>query len=211
MKVNRLVFSPIEVNTYVIDDEKGNCAIIDCGCYNAEEFNELKGFLSERKLKPSLLLNTHMHLDHIFGNRMMLSEYGLLTHATAEEESNRLLAQEHAMMFGMKMDEPPVIGTLLGKNQLIRFGDISFRALKVPGHTAGSLAYYIEDYNMVFTGDALFRGSIGRSDLPGGNHDTLIKSINNELLSLKSETVVYPGHGNETTIGFEKENNPYLN
>ncbi len=211
MKIDRLVFSPIEVNTYIIDDEKGNCAIIDCGCYSLEEFNELKGFLMQRELKPVLLLNTHMHLDHIFGNAMMFSEYGLLTHATAEEESNRQAATNHALMFGMKMDEPPVIGTLISPNQLISFGDIKFKSLFVPGHTSGSVAYYAEDHNVVFTGDALFNGSIGRSDLPGGNHETLIKSINKELLSLKSETVVYPGHGNTTTIGFEKENNPYLN
>lgn len=210
MKVDRLVFSPIDVNTYVVDDEKGSCAIIDCGCYGSEEFNELKGFLEARKLKPTMLLNTHMHLDHIFGNAMMNREYGLLTHASAEEESNRLSSPDHALMFGMTMDEPPVIGTLVSKNQLIDFGDTKIKALFVPGHTAGSIAYYFEEYDLVFTGDALFAGSIGRSDLPGGNHDTLVKSIKEELLVLKDDTVVYPGHGNETSIGFEKENNPYL-
>lgn len=211
MKIRKLVFSPIEVNTYIVDDGLGNCAIIDCGCYGDEEFLELKGFLSENSLKPIMLLNTHMHLDHIFGNANVFSEYGLLTHASAEEESNRISATSHAMMFGMTMEEPPQIGTFITKNQVIKFGDINIRALTVPGHTAGSIAYYFEDHGLVFTGDALFAGSIGRSDLPGGDHDTLINSIRNELLTLKDDTIVYPGHGNETTIANEKENNPYLN
>ena len=211
MRIDRLVFSPIEVNTYIIDDEKGSCAIIDCGCYDSEEFTQLKAFIEERKLQAKMLFNTHMHLDHIFGNAMMLAEYGLLTHASAEEENNRLSSPDHARMFGLKIDEPPRIGTLLSKNQLISFGDIRIKALFVPGHTAGSIAYYLEDHNVVFTGDALFAGSIGRSDLPGGNHETLIRSIKSELLSLKSDTIVYPGHGNETSIAYEKENNPYLN
>jgi hydroxyacylglutathione hydrolase len=211
MKIKKLVFSPIEVNTYIIDDENGNCAIIDCGCYSDGEFLELKGFLLENKLKPTLLLNTHMHLDHIFGNASVFSEYGLLTHASAEEESNRISATSHAMMFGMTMAEPPQIGTFITKNQIIKFGDINIKALMVPGHTAGSIAYYFEDHDLLIAGDALFAGSIGRSDLPGGDHDTLINSIKNELLTLKGDTIVYPGHGNETTIAYEKENNPYLN
>ena len=149
MKIKKLVFSPIEVNTYIINDENGNCVIIDCGCYSDEEFLELKGFLLENNLKPTLLLNTHMHLDHIFGNANVFSEYGLLTHATAEEESNRISATSHAMMFGMTMAEPPQIGTFVTKNQIIKFGDISIKALMVPGHTAGSIAYYFEDHDLL--------------------------------------------------------------
>ncbi len=210
MKVHKLVFSPITVNTYILDDEEGNCAIIDCGCYNDEEFVVLKDFLSERNLKPTILLNTHLHLDHIFGNGRMLKEFGLLTHAAAEEENNRKSATSHALMFGMSMEEPPEIGKIISGGELIKFGAIDIQTIFVPGHTAGSIAYYIENEKIVFTGDALFEGSIGRTDLPGGDYDTLISSILTGLLSLASDTVIYPGHGNESTIENEKENNPYL-
>ena len=211
MKIYKLRFSPIEVNTYIIDDEKGSCAIIDCGCYDESEFLELTGFLSEKGLKPVLLLNTHLHLDHSFGNRMLFDKYGLLTHAAPEEEGNRISAIDHAALFGLRMEEPPPVGKFISHGHRLEFGDTVIEALFVPGHTAGSLAYYIESEKVVFTGDALFAGSIGRSDLPGGNHDRLIRSISENLLSLPGETIVYAGHGNDTTIAQEKENNPYLN
>ncbi len=140
----------------------------------------------------------------------MLKEFGLLTHAAAEEENNRKSATNHALMFGMSMEEPPEIGKIISGGELIKFGAIDIQTIFVPGHTAGSIAYYIENEKIVFTGDALFEGSIGRTDLPGGDYDTLIRSILTGLLSLASDTVIYPGHGNESTIENEKENNPYL-
>lgn len=211
MKIHKIVFSPIAVNTYIIDNGYGKCAIVDCGCYDNNEFEQLKSFLQKNNLVPELLLNTHMHLDHVFGNGMIFEEYKLLTHCTAEEEDNRLSATSHAAMFGLSMDVPPKIGTTITDGSIINFGDKQIKALFVPGHTAGSVAYYIESEKFVITGDALFAGSIGRTDLPGGDYDTLISSISNKLLVLDSDVVVYPGHGNESTIGNEKENNPYLN
>lgn len=210
MKVHKLVFSPISVNTYILDDKRGNCAIIDCGCYNEDEFQILKYFLRERVLTPKLLLNTHLHLDHIFGNRRVYENYGLMTHAAAEEEENRKSAQKHAMMFGLNMEEPPEIGEIIKGGQVIDFEGIKIETIFVPGHTAGSMAFYIEKEHIVFTGDALFAGSIGRTDLPGGDYNTLIKSIKEGLLCLDGETVIYPGHGKESTILNEKENNPYI-
>jgi glyoxylase-like metal-dependent hydrolase (beta-lactamase superfamily II) len=210
MEIFRLVFSPIQVNTYILAGKSGNCAIIDCGCYGEKEFAELTGFLDEKKLNPVLLLNTHCHLDHIFGNALILDRYGLRSHYSELEEQNRRLAPNHAIIFGLEMNESPAAETFIEHNQTIGFEDISFKALHVPGHTAGSLAFYSEDNNCVFTGDALFAGSIGRSDLPGGNFNTLITSIKTHLLSLPDETVVYPGHGPETTIGKESRTNPYL-
>ncbi|MCD4769697.1 MAG: MBL fold metallo-hydrolase [Bacteroidales bacterium] len=211
MNIHRLIFSPIEVNTYVIDDGTGRCAIIDCGCYNESEFSRLKAFLKEKQLSPVLLLNTHMHLDHIFGNGCIFKEYGLLTHAAEQEESNRASALKHAALFGLTMDEPPVIGTIIEGGQEVKFGKTVLKAIFVPGHSAGSIAYYCEADKVVFTGDALFADSIGRTDLPGGDYDTLINSIKAELLTLDESTVVYPGHGDKTTIGQEKINNQYLN
>ena len=211
MKIHKLVFSPIEVNTYILDDEKGRCAIIDCGCYTDEEFNSLLSFLDDKGLQPDMLLNTHLHLDHIFGNGRIYKKFGLLTHATIEEDANRKNAQKHAMMFGMDMEEPPEIGTIIKDGEVIYFGETEIKCLFVPGHTAGSIAFYLPDEGIAFTGDALFAGSIGRTDLPGGDYDILISSINTRLLSLDPSTVIYPGHGMQSTIGVEKENNPYLN
>ncbi|MDT8401369.1 MAG: MBL fold metallo-hydrolase [Bacteroidales bacterium] len=210
MKIHRLIFSPIEVNTYILADENGDCAIIDCGCYTDAEFDELKTFINENKLKPVKLLNTHLHLDHIFGNRFVLDEYGLKTHAAREEEMNLLSAVQYAAMFGLNMPEPPDVGTFISGGQELKVGKILLHCLFVPGHTAGSIAFYCREENFVLTGDALFAGSIGRSDLPGGNHDTLLTSIKNNLLSLPDDIVVYPGHGTETRIGVERKTNPFL-
>jgi len=210
MKIFRLVFSPIEVNTYILADQSGDCAIIDCGCYNTNESEELAGLIMKNNLKPVLLLNTHCHLDHIFGNKFMLDRYNLKTHSSEYDEMNRKNAMQHAMLFGMKMENPPEPESFITDNQIITFGTTELVALLVPGHTAGSLAFYSENNGCVFTGDALFAGSIGRSDLPGGDHDTLIKSIRNKLFILPPSTVVYPGHGNRTTIKREMKSNPYF-
>lgn len=211
MKIFKLVFSPIEVNTYILADESGDCAIIDCGCYDIEESSSLKDFLIDNHLRPVLLLNTHCHLDHVFGNRFMLENYDLRTFSSEFDEENRKNAAQHATLFGLKMDNPPEAAGFLNDNQVVTFGNIKLAALLVPGHTAGSLAFYCEQENVVFTGDALFSGSIGRTDLPGGDYDQLISAIRNKLFVLPPATIVYPGHGSETTIGREMMSNPFFN
>jgi hydroxyacylglutathione hydrolase len=210
MEIYRLVFSPIEENTYILADKSGDCIIIDCGCYDEGEFSKLESFLDMRKLRPILLLNTHCHLDHIFGNRFMLSRFGLKSHFSQLEEINRKSATKHAELFGLQMEEPPEAVAYIEHRQVIEAGKLNLLTLHVPGHTAGSMAYYSESDNCVFTGDALFAGSIGRTDLPGGDFETLVYSIRSNLLTLPPGTVVYPGHGPETTIEREKESNPYL-
>jgi glyoxylase-like metal-dependent hydrolase (beta-lactamase superfamily II) len=210
MEIYRLVFNPIDVNTYILADKSGDCAIIDCGCYDGEESDQLERFLTEKKLNPVLLLNTHCHLDHIFGNKFMLDRYNLLTLSGEEDEPNRKNATQHAMLFGLSMDVPPEPGGYLSDNQVITFGSTGLIALHVPGHAPGSFAFYSEANECVFSGDALFAGSIGRSDLPGGNHDTLINSIRSKLFVLPPSTVVYAGHGPETTIEREINTNPYF-
>jgi glyoxylase-like metal-dependent hydrolase (beta-lactamase superfamily II) len=210
MEIYRFVFSPIEVNTYILADKSGDCAILDCGCYNEQEFLRLVEFIETKKLNPVLLLNTHCHLDHIFGNKFIFEKYNLKTHCSKLEESNRENASEHAMYFGLSMATPPEPESYISHQQVITFGSTSLIALLVPGHTGGSLAFYSEKDECVFSGDALFSGSIGRTDLPGGDHQTLIDSIRNNLLSLPSSTIVYPGHGPETTIEKEMKTNPYL-
>jgi glyoxylase-like metal-dependent hydrolase (beta-lactamase superfamily II) len=210
MKIYKLVFSPIEVNTYILVDESGDCAIIDCGCYDIQESERLGNFIKDKKINPVLLLNTHCHLDHIFGNRFILEKYGLRTFSNEFDEMNRKNAVQHALLFGLTMENPPVPAGFITDNQVVTFGTTDLVALLVPGHTSGSLAFYSEKNKCVFTGDALFEGSIGRTDLPGGDFNTLIKSIRNKLFVLPPSTIVYPGHGNETTIEKEMNSNPYF-
>lgn len=210
MEIFKLVFSPIQVNTYILADKTGDCAIIDCGCYNKNEFRTLVDFIDSKKLKPVLVLNTHCHLDHIFGNGFLKEKYKLSPWSGEDEEANRKNAVSHALLFGLKMDLPPEPEGFLADRQQIEFSGNTLLALHVPGHAPGSFAFYSPLDGCVFTGDALFAGSIGRTDLPGGSFETLIKSINSKLLTLPEETVVYSGHGSETTIEREKKSNPYL-
>jgi glyoxylase-like metal-dependent hydrolase (beta-lactamase superfamily II) len=210
MKIFKLVFSPIEVNTYILADDSGDCAILDCGCYDKKECERLESFIRDKKIKPVLLLNTHCHLDHVFGNNFVLERYGLRTFSSELDEYNRRDAREHAALFGLTMEEPPIPAGFITDNQIVSFGTTELVALLVPGHTSGSLAFYSEKNNCVFTGDALFAGSIGRTDLQGGDYDTLIESIKCRLFVLPPSTVVYAGHGNETTIGQEMKSNPFF-
>lgn len=211
MEIYRLVFNPIDVNTYILADKSGECAIIDCGCYDNDEFTRLTDLLDEKRLRPVLLLNTHCHLDHIFGDGFILEKYNIGAFCHRDDVYNRKKAVNHAMMFGLSMENPPEPAGYLTDGQKISFGQTELTSIHVPGHAAGSLAFYGEKDKVVFTGDALFAGSIGRTDLPGGNYETLINSIRNNLFTLPEETVVYPGHGNETTIGMETITNPYFN
>jgi hydroxyacylglutathione hydrolase len=210
MEIYKLVFSPIEVNTYILADPSGDCAIIDCGCYDRREFDKLTVFINEKKISPVLLLNTHCHLDHVFGNGFFLEKYGIRTLSGELEEANRKNSVKHAMFFGLTMDVPPEPGAFIHHNQVISFGTTELIALHVPGHAPGSMAFYCEMDKCVFTGDALFSGSIGRTDLPEGNYETLIDSIRSRLFVLPPETVVYPGHGENTTIGKEVKTNPFF-
>jgi hydroxyacylglutathione hydrolase len=210
MEIYKFVFSPIEVNTYILANKSGDCAIIDCGCYSRKESAKLEKFINDKRITPVLLLNTHCHLDHIFGNKFILERYNLRTLSGKEDEMNRLYSVQHAMLFGLEMDDPPEPGGFLEDNQVITFGTTELVVLHVPGHSSGSMAFYSEKNGCVFTGDALFEGSIGRTDLPGGDYGTLINSIKTKLFVLPPDTVVYPGHGHETTIGKEMKSNPYF-
>ncbi len=210
IKISTLVFSPIEVNTYILADPSGDCAIIDCGCYDSIECGEIEALIKNLNLNPVLLLNTHCHLDHIFGNRFLLEKYNLQALSCKLDEGNRKNAVQHALLFGLTMENPPEPGGFITDNQVITFGSTELVALHVPGHSSGSMAFYSKADNCVFTGDALFAGSIGRTDLPGGDFETLINSINSKLFVLPLSTVVYPGHGSTTTIEKEMNTNPYF-
>lgn len=211
MEIFRLVFSPISVNTYILADSSGKCAVIDCGCFDEDEFRILTDLIEEKKLDPVLLLNTHCHLDHIFGNGMFLEKYKLGTYCHADEEMNRKNAVKYAEFFGLTMDEPPEPAGFIAGGEEITFGSEILKAIHVPGHAPGSLAFYSEENNALFTGDILFAGSIGRSDIPGGDHELLLEGIKKKLFVLPPKTVVYPGHGASTLIETEIIHNPYFN
>jgi glyoxylase-like metal-dependent hydrolase (beta-lactamase superfamily II) len=210
MEIFKKIFSPIQVNTYILADKSGDCALLDCGCYDENEFSQLVKLIDSKMLNPVLLLNTHCHLDHIFGNKFILDKYKLKSFCSEDDEMNRKNAVGHASYFGLSMESPPEPAGYISDGQTISFGSTKLLTLHVPGHTTGSIAFYSESDGCVFTGDALFAGSIGRTDLQGGDYKTLINSIKNKLLVLPPSTVVLSGHGPETTIEKEMKTNPYL-
>ena len=204
-------FNPFSENTYIISAESGECAIIDPGCADINEEKQLADYISNNGLKPVKLLNTHCHIDHIFGNRYCSNKYGLDLYANNSELENIMRADMYADSFGVRKPASPEPAYDLKEGDTIIIGNIILEVLFTPGHSAGHVVFYCQNGNYVIGGDVLFRESIGRTDLPGGDYNTLIKSIREKMFSLPNDTVVYPGHGPETTIGHEKVNNPYLN
>jgi hydroxyacylglutathione hydrolase len=210
LTIQSFVFNPFQENTYLLYDDTLECAIIDAGCYSEREKELLRSFITEKQLRPVLLLNTHCHVDHILGNRFVFEQWGLLTHCHKGDEPFLTGAGGQGMLFGLQLTPPPSEVHLLRDGDRVSFGNTELRAILLPGHSAGSLAYYHAGSGNVFVGDVLFLGSIGRTDLPGGDYQTLLSSIRNKLFPLGDAVTVYPGHGPETTIGNERENNPFL-
>lgn len=212
MKVKQFEFNMLPVNTYVVWDERTReAAVIDAGCYTPEECETLKQFIAGEELKVKYLLNTHLHFDHIFGNRFVYEQYGLKTCAHPADEEWLVEAPKRTRMFGLEFPGVPApIGTYLAEGDELALGRYTLKCLHVPGHSPGSIVFYSPEARCLFAGDVLFQGSIGRSDLPGGDIRTLIDGIREKLLTLPDATLVYPGHGDATTIGYEKQYNFYL-
>ncbi len=208
--IQRFIFNPFQQNTYVLYDETKECAIIDPGCYSTEEKQELKQFIDNHSLKPTLLLNTHCHVDHILGNAFVYDTYGLKPKAHKAEKEMLEIAAEQGQMFGFTLETPPPLEDYLEDGDVVKLGNGTLKVLHVPGHSAGSLAFAVENPKLVITGDALFAGSIGRTDLPGGDYDQLMNSIRTKLLTLGDEYAVFAGHGPKTSIGNEALTNPFL-
>lgn len=203
-------FNPFYENTYIIAAPDKTCWIIDPGCYGAKEQEKLEKLVQEEGLNPVRLLNTHCHLDHIFGNAFVADTYGLSPEWHPKEDIVMKGASLAAMMYGVRAPEYRACKQPLQENTTLQLGDATFKILFTPGHSPGSVCFYNEAEKFVIAGDVLFKGSIGRTDLPGGNYDTLIHSIRTQLLSLPDDVVVYNGHGPETTIGEERKSNPFL-
>jgi len=211
MKIKTFTFNPIQENTYLVYDETNEAVVIDAGCISDIEKRALKNYIEDNKLTLKRVLNTHLHFDHQFGNKFLFTTFGIKPEAGKEDEYllENVIAQTRS--FGMAVDEEAQsLGGYITDNQEIKFGNTTFKAFHVPGHSPGSMAFYDEKEGVLFAGDVLFRASIGRTDLPKGDYATLIQSITNKLLPLPDSTVVYSGHGPATTIGFEKKNNPFL-
>ncbi|GHT02176.1 MBL fold hydrolase [Bacteroidia bacterium] len=210
MQIKLFEFNPVHVNTYLIYDETKEAAIIDCGAFTPEERERVKEYIQFHGLKLKQLLNTHLHFDHILGNHFIYDTYGLKPQYHESEESMPGLRKQ-TVIFGLPVDYEPVSGDhFINDGDSIRFGNTTLKALLTPGHSPGSISYYCEADNCVFTGDALFRHDIGRTDLWGGNEETLISAIKNKLLTLPEDTEIYPGHGPASTVREEKQHNPYL-
>ena len=197
-------------NTYIVYDESGECAIIDPGMSNGAEQNVVVNFIKENKLKPILLLNTHCHIDHVLGNKFVFDQYGLKPQYHIGEQPVIDNVPVRAPEFGMRYELSPLPDNYLEETGEIAFGNTIFQLLFAPGHSPASLCFYDKEGKIVIGGDVLFRNSVGRTDLPGGNHQLLVKNIEEKLFTLPDDVTVYPGHGVATTIGYEKINNPFF-
>jgi hydroxyacylglutathione hydrolase len=210
LSIKAFTFSPVQENTYVLYNEKKECCIIDPGCYFPEEKEELRATIEKAELNPVLLLNTHCHLDHVFGNQFVHHKWGLTLHIHEKEKPVLDFAPQSGLMWQLPFDnyEGPLI--YLKEGTSVKIGDEALEIRFTPGHSPGSISFYHEAGNFVIGGDVLFNGSIGRTDLPGGDFDTLVKSIQTQFFTLPDDTKVYSGHGPVTTVGFEKMNNPFV-
>ncbi len=211
MTVKTFTFNPFQENTYLVYDDTKEAIVIDCGCIIDYEKKAFKQYIADNELNIVKVINTHLHLDHQFGNRFLFETYNIAPVAHAEDEFLLENVKSQGAMFGIPLkEEAQTLSGYIEDNQIFTFGSTSFKALHVPGHSPGSVAFYFENENAVFVGDVLFKSSIGRTDLPKGDYATLIRSIQNRLLPLPDSTIVYSGHGPTTTIGEEKVNNPFL-
>ena len=204
-------FNPFAENTYIVYDESGECAIFDPGCYTHEERTTLKNFVENHQLRPVRLINTHCHLDHVFGNAFIANTWGLGLEIHVDELPVLQRFAQVCQMYGVPFsEESPAPSRFIEPGEMVTFGSTRLEVLFTPGHSPASISFYCPAEGFVLAGDVLFQESIGRTDLPGGNTDLLLHSIRTQLFTLPDETVVYAGHGHPTTIRHEKEYNPFL-
>lgn len=211
LQYKRFIFNPIQVNTWVIYESSGDCLIFDPGCSDKTEQNELSRFIAEEGLSPLAVIATHGHFDHIPGVSFVMSSFNCPFLGNEKDQELIKYAPEQGSLFGFSFEAKPLVfDRLLKDGENLQIGAIHLKVIHVPGHSAGSLAFYSSESKFVVVGDVLFKGSIGRTDLPGGNYETLIRSIKDKLLVLPDNTLVMPGHGPESSIGLEKATNPFL-
>ena len=210
MKITTFVFNPFQVNTYLLFDSSGECIIIDAGCYFEKEYENIYEFISSQKLKPVKLINTHAHIDHILGIPKIAATFNLSPSFHKNESYLFSDAVGQGKIFGLYTDPMPAINNFLEEGINIKFGNSELEILHVPGHTPGSVIFVNKKEKIIITGDTLFKGSVGRTDLPGGNFNILMNSIKYKILLFEDDFKIYPGHGPSSTIGEEKHFNPFL-
>lgn len=211
MLLKSFCFNPLQENTYVIWDENSlECAIVDAGNYDSAENQELKDFIQQNGLKPTMLLGTHAHIDHVFGNWYVKQEWNLPYYLHQDDLPMFGRSEQMAALWSLAYTPGPMPDHYLQHGDKLQLGETELEVRFVPGHAPGHVVFIQHAGKTVLGGDTLFRGSIGRTDLPGGNHDLLLQKIREELFSLPEDYTVYSGHGPETTIGFEKAHNPFF-
>jgi hydroxyacylglutathione hydrolase len=210
LTVKRFIFNPVQENTYVVYNGKDACAIIDPGCYFPEEKQSLATWIKDSRLQPNLLLNTHCHLDHVFGNKWAADHFHLELQIGEEELWTFNFAPESGIRWGMPFENYTGKILFLKEGDQILMGEDSLEVLFTPGHSIGHIVFYNRPQGIVIGGDVLFRMGIGRTDIPGGDSEILLRSIREKLFTMPDDTIVYPGHGEPTTIGYEKAYNPFL-
>lgn len=209
LHIEKFTFNPFEENTYVVYDETGAGVVIDPGCFEPQERLTLERFITENKIQIQYLLNTHCHIDHVLGNSFVKEKYQVPFLIHAQEEPVLRSVKAYAPAYGFSHYHEVLPDQFLSPGQTVDFGNTSLEILFVPGHSPGHVAFYHRDSRSLLIGDVLFERSIGRTDLPGGNFDTLIQSIHTKVFSLPDDVILYPGHGNTTTVGDEKAFNPF--
>lgn len=211
VEVKSFVCNPYQENTYLLFDESLECVIIDPGMYSGDEQNAVLKFIAAEKLKPVLLLNTHCHIDHVLGNKFVFDTYGLLPRFHKREEAVLNAVVAYAPQMGIRYEVSPLPEVYLQESGSIHFGESELELIFAPGHSPAHLCFYNRRDNFLIGGDVLFYLSIGRTDLPGGDHELLIRNIREKIFKLPDDCRVYPGHGQSTLVGFEKQFNPFLN
>lgn len=209
MTVKQFVFNAFSENTYVVYDPTGECIIVDPGCFDSSEKSELKQFVVDNKLTVKMLVNTHCHIDHVLGNSFAKQAFGVQLFIHKADEPTLRANDIVAPMYGFHGYVQTFADGFLIEDQEVKFGNSSLKVLFVPGHAPGHIALVNAEEKICISGDVLFQQSIGRTDLPGGDFDTLMKSIHTKLFALPDDVKVYCGHGPATNIGFEKLHNPY--
>ncbi len=212
MKVKSFTFNPFQENTYIVYDNSKECIIIDPGCYTNAEERQIEDFIIKEKLVPVKLINTHCHIDHILGNKFVHETWGLQLNMHTQEVPVLESADATSKMYALdnfKGSNYPK--TFLNENEKIIFGETTLSILFTPGHSPGHICLYSKKNNMLISGDLIFKGSIGRTDLPGGDYNTIIQSIKSKIIKLPNETKLFCGHGPSTCLENEKKNNPFLN
>ena len=210
IRIKKFTFNPFQENSYVLINDKHECIVVDPGCFNSSEERELSNYIESERLTPTHLINTHFHIDHVLGNSYIADKYNLPVTAYNSEIDMVAMAERSAELYGIPYKSSPKPTSFLNEGDTINFGSSELKVLFVPGHSPDHIVLVCKAEDFMIGGDVLFKGSIGRTDLPGGNHHDLIDNIENKIFTLPGSIIVYSGHGPETTIGEEKMTNPFF-